>query len=246
MWFKCISCEVLARMVYYQAALSPHIIDVSLIRRGLHNQPVELRSYLQSMIDDAENSKYDAILLAYGLCGQATAGLVSRHRPLVIPRAHDCITLFLGSRQRYNEQFSQEPGTYWYAQDYIERDDGTNGSLALGSGTQERIQDQYQEFIEKYGKDNADYLMEVMGTWQQHYQRAVYIDVGIGDGEQVEKRAHEEAKRRGWTFEKMQGDFTLVKRLLYGEWEKDYLVLQPGEAIQMTYDENIIGCKLYE
>lgn len=246
MWLKCISCEVLARPVYYCAASSPHIIDVTLIRRGLHNQPDDLRAYLQSRIDDPQNEKYDAILLSYGLCGKATAGLVARYKPLVIPRAHDCITLFLGSRQRYNEQFIEHPGTYWYAQDYIERDDGSGGSLALGSSSEAQIQDQYQEYVEKYGEDNANYLMEVMGAWQQHYQRAVFIDMGIGNGNQVDQKAQEEATRRGWTYEKIQGDFILVKHLLDGDWDKDYLILQPGESIKMTYDENVIGCKRYE
>ena len=76
MWLKCITCEVLARPVYYCAAISPHIIDITLVRRGLHNQPENLREYLQTLIDEEENKKYDAILLSYGLCGQATSGLI--------------------------------------------------------------------------------------------------------------------------------------------------------------------------
>ena len=62
--------------------------------------------------------------MGYGLCGQATAGLIARSIPIVIPHAHDCITLFLGSRDSYQYQFVNYPGTYWYAHDYIERSDG--------------------------------------------------------------------------------------------------------------------------
>jgi len=244
MWFKCITCEVLARMVYGCAATSQNIIDVELVQKGLHNQPENLRNHLQSLVDLADQKKYDAILLSYGLCGQATAGLQARTRPLVIPRAHDCITLFLGSRERYTRQFNDHPGTYWYAQDYIERDDGSGTSLSLGSGLDTNVQSQYQEFVEKYGQENADYLMEVMGAWQQHYQRAVYIDMGIGNGRPVEERSQQEASRRGWTFEKIAGDIVLVKRLLDGDWESDYLVVPPGNTVVMTYDENIIGCKV--
>ena len=243
MWLKCITCEVLARIVYACAAKSPNIIDVELVQRGLHNQPENLRKHLQSMIETADNKKYDAVLFSYGLCGQATAGLRALTRPLVIPRAHDCITLFLGSRDRYTAQFNNHPGTYWYAQDYIERDDGSGTSLALGSGLDTNVQTQYQEFVEKYGQENADYLMEVMGAWQQHYQRAAYIDMGIGDGRIVEQKAQQEALRRGWTFEKVAGDISLVKKLLDGDWETDYLVVPPGQGVVMTYDENVIGCK---
>ena len=82
-----------------------------------------------------------------------------------------------------------------------------------------------------------------MGAWQQHYQRAAFIDMGIGDGHNVSQRAQEEAARRGWNYEKINGSFSLVKGLLDGNWDKDYLVLKPGESIVMTYDENVIGCK---
>jgi hypothetical protein len=243
MWFKCITCEVLARIVYACAASSLHVIDVELVQRGLHNQPGNLQKHLQTLIDSADQKKYDAVLLSYGLCGQATAGLTARTRPLVIPRAHDCITLFLGSRKRYTAQFNKHPGTYWYAQDYIERDDGSGTSLALGSGLDTNVHTQYQEFIEKYGQENADYLMEVMGAWQQHYQRAAFIDMGVSDGYLVEQQAQQESIRRGWIFEKIAGDISLVKKLLEGRWEDDYLVVPPGQSVVMTYDENVIGCK---
>jgi len=248
MWLKCITCEALARPVYLCAARSPHIVDVELLQRGLHNQPADLRTRLQALIDGAQSRSYDAVLLAYGLCGQATAGLIARNVPLVIPRAHDCITLFLGSRLRYRDQFENYPGTYWYSQDYIEREDGTGSSLSMGSGTDTDLQAIYDEYVQKYGKENADYLMEVMGAWQAHYKRAVYIDLGIADNAMVEDRAQAEATRRGWVFERMAGDLTLIRGMLEGDWAEDthsdYLVLQPGQEVAMTYDEEIIGCKI--
>jgi hypothetical protein len=216
-------------------------VDVELFRLGLHNEPKNLRARLQAQIDAVQGQPYDAILLAYGLCGQATAGLAARDIPLVIPRAHDCITLFLGSRARYQEQFEQQPGTYWYALDYMQRRDHTSTSLSLGSGVNsDRLQDLYQEYVEKYGEDNAQYLMEVMGAWQSHYNRAAYIDMGVGDGAAVEDEARHEAGRRGWMFERLTGNLTLIRRLLYGEWDADFLVLAPGEQIRMAYDEAIV------
>ena len=239
----CLACEVLARPLYLSAARSAHIVDIQLIQRGLHNQPAKLRNVLQAAVDAASQKAYDTIALGYGLCGQATAGLVARNLPLVIPKAHDCITLFLGSRARYQEQFDQFPGTYWYAQDYIERDDGSGASLALGSGLDTNADQIYAEYVEKYGQDNADYLMEVMGAWKQHYQRAAYIDLGVGDGSAVEAKAQEQAARRGWSFDRVAGDMVLLRRLLEGDWGKDFLILQPGQKLVMTYDDEVIGCK---
>jgi hypothetical protein len=237
----CPACEVLARPLYLAAARSPHIVDISLLRRGLHNNPADLRARLQTEINHASEA-YDAIVMGYGLCGMATSGLVAPGIPVIIPRAHDCITLFLGSRARYNQQFEQFPGTYWYALDYVERDDGDGGSLALGSAGGSDIDQTYATYLEKYGKENADYLMEVMGTWQQHYRRAVLIDLGVGDISATAARAEADSERRGWTLDRIAGDMTLIRRLLEGDWDDDFLILQPGEAVRMTYDAAVIGC----
>jgi hypothetical protein len=108
-------------------------------------------------------------------------------------------------------------------------------------GNEDDIQKVYESYVEKYGKDNADYLMEVMGAWQSHYQRAAFINLNVGDGSAVEQRAREQAERRSWKFERIEGDMNLVVRLLNGDWDNDFLILQPGQKIKMTYDENIIS-----
>ena len=242
MKIKALTCNALARPAYWCAAQSPHIVDIQLMQFGLHNQPVELRSLLQRHIIDSVG--YDAVVLVYGLCGQATAGLKAAGVPLVMPRCHDCITLFLGSRARYNDQFLNNPGTYWYSQDYIERAESGNTALAIGSGVDSGsgIDATYKEYVEKFGVDNADYLMEVMGAWQMHYKRAVYLDMGIGNSSSVAEIAQDEATRRGWTFERLAGDLILIRKLLGGEWdEQDFLVLQPGQQVRMTYTEDIIS-----
>ena len=243
MKLKCLSCEALARMVYYTAAQTPHVVDVEVFRLGLHNEPKSLRVRLQEAIDANVGAGYEAIVMGYALCGQATAGLIARDVPIIIPRAHDCITLFLGSRARYQQEFVDHPGTYWYALDYMQRRDKSSTSLALGSGLDNTdIQSVYHEYVEKYGEDNANYLMEVMGAWQDHYQRAAFIDMGVGDGTPVAVLAEEEAERRGWTFDRVIGDLALVRNLLFGDWNDDYLVIPPGQQIAMAYDDQIMRC----
>ena len=241
MKIRCLSCEALARMVYISAAHSPQMIDVDIIRLGLHNTPDLLRNTLQAKIDGLAGHGYDAVVLAYGLCGKSTQGLIARDVPVVIPRAHDCITLFLGSREKYQSEFENKPGTYWYALDYLERRDDTGTVLSLGaSDMAQDLQKTHREYVEKYGQDNADYLMTIMGAWQAHYQRAVYVDMGVGNGKQVEQLAQKDAADRGWTFERMEGDLVLVKKLLFGEWDDDFQILQPGERLGMTFDEKIV------
>src|SRR5512138_2513762 len=133
MRLKCIGCDALARMIYWNAANTPHLVDIEIFRLGLHRKPADLQTRLQQEIDASVGQGYDAIVMAYGLCGRATAGITARDVPVIVPRAHDCITLFLGSRARYKEQHEQQPGTYWYSPDYIERGAQDGALTALGA-----------------------------------------------------------------------------------------------------------------
>lgn len=235
-----LTCEALARSIYAIAAEAPHTISVRLYRQGLHNTPKKLRETLQKQIDTIQPGECDAILLVYGMCGTSTLGLTARHTPLVIPRTHDCIALYLGSHQRYLEQFRAHPGTYWYSLDYMERSEpGSNAGLGA---TQIGVMDEvYEEYVAKYGQDNADYLMEVMGEWGKHYERAVYIELGGGDGTAFEQLARDQAERRGWTFERMTGDRRMLRMLVHGDWAEDeFLVVPPGHVIQQSGDETAL------
>ena len=76
------------------------------MKAALHKNPqAELRPALQRVIDEVEAGEetYDAILLGFGLCSMGIVGLHSSKMPLVVPRAHDCITMLLGSRETYQK-----------------------------------------------------------------------------------------------------------------------------------------------
>jgi len=238
-----LTCEVLARSVYLCAARSPHVVDVRLNRRGLHDDPPNLRSILQAEIDEI-GAPYDAVVLAYGLCGGAAAGLRAGAIPLVVPRAHDCITLFLGDRVRYQAEFIANPGTYWYVQDYLERTDDGSAFGGVGAVSDASARATYEEYVAKYGEDNAAYLMETLGGWRSHYNRAAFVEMGVAAPEAAaaaEARARVDADRRGWQFEKLAGELLLVRRLIDGAWDPaDVLVLQTGERLAMSYDESVI------
>ncbi len=235
-----LTCEVLSRCVYLCAARSPNIVDVQLNRRGLHDNPPNLREILQGQLDTI-GPPYEAVVLAYGLCGGATAGLRAGAIPLVVPRAHDCITLFLGDRRRYLDEFTTHPGTFWYVQDYVERTDDASAFTGVGAVSDSGMRAAYEEYVEKYGADNADYLMETLGGWHEHYSRAAFVDMGIGDAAPVEELARSEAERRAWSFERLAGELLLMRRLIDGAWDAaDFLVLQPGERLAMSYDEAVI------
>ena len=54
-------------------------------------------------------------------------------------------------------------------------------SVGLGAATIGAMEEVYAEYVEKYGQDNADYLMEVMGEWAALRPRRI-IDMGGADG----------------------------------------------------------------
>lgn len=244
--YLCIACEVLARPLYHIAATSPNAIDIVLMKRSLHDEPSKMRAKLQKKIDFSEERGYEAVLMGYGLCGNGTIGLQARTVPLVIPRVHDCITLLLGDAQRYHQEFDQNPGTYWYSQDFLERADETGKFNTLGPINDEELSKQYEVFLQQYGRDNADYLMETLGTWQKKYQRAAYIDAGIVPLDGLAELTKVEAAQRGWAFETLAGDLLLLRELLNGGWlkktSKSFIVIPPQHSVDVTYDKQIFRC----
>ena len=244
--FLCIGCEVLARPLYMAAAVSPNVVDIHLLRRGLHNTPRDLQSSLQETIDRFAGHGYDAILLGYGLCGNGTAGLRAASIPLVIPRVHDCIGLLLGDPARYRQEYDQVPGTYWYTRDFMERTDGDSKFTSMGSTTADEMQKQYEIFVQKYGRENADYLMEVMGSWQSHYERAAFIGMGIAEEGDFEQETRLTASQRGWRFEKLAGDLVMFRGLLNGNWGEGFIVIPPGQRAGLAYNDQIFRVEPYE
>jgi hypothetical protein len=110
-------------------------------------------------------------------------------------------------------------------------------------GSSERSHDvkaTYETYVEKYGQENADYLMEALGEWQQHYSRGAFLETGLAPDDIALERARQETTQRGWRFETILSDLTLIERLVNGEWNDDFLVVQPGESLAMTYDDDII------
>lgn len=234
-----ITCDILSRPVYAFAARSPHTVNVVHLSAALHAEPLTLRGRIQQLVD-AAGPDVDAVVLAYGLCGGATAGLVAREVPLVLPRAHDCVTIFLGDRARYQAEHEKAPGTYWYVQDQMDRGNDLKGWLLGDAARAEDVVATREEYAERFGVENADYLMEVLGEWRSRYERGAFIDTGLAPSDGASIRAQEETERRGWRFERTLADLGLVKRLLYGEWDDDFQVIRPGERLAMSYDDDVV------
>ncbi len=221
-----ITCKVMQKEAYFCAARSRNVVDVVLMEQGLHDEPQRLRSEVQKALDntcDIQGRPYDASLLGYGLCSNGIVGL-SAKIPVVVPRGHDCITLLLGSKDRYQQYFDSHRGVYWYSAGWIE------------SGKQpseERYETLLREYKAKYGDENAQYLMEVEQGWIKEYNWAAYIDWGLVDSDQHRNYTKRCAEFLNWDYDELQGDPGLMQKFVDGQWDDgEFLVVKPGQQIK--------------
>lgn len=242
MRFLLIGCEVLLRELCHAVARSPHQVDVQFLPKGLHDLGGPgMRKKMQEQIDAVDCTNYDAILLGYALCGNGLAEITAPAVPLVLPRAHDCIALLLGSRARYQELFEANPGTYFRSTGWLERGKALNQSMLAEFRTMRGFQDTLEQWIAKYGEDDGRYLYEQMHAYEHNYRQLVYIETGLETGPQFETAAQEEATAKGWTYEKTAGSLAWFEALLSGNWSPDlFLVVPPGGSTAVTYDEAIV------
>lgn len=245
MRLKLISCEILYREMCAAVARSPNQVDIEFLPKGLHDiGGAGMLGRLQAALDRVEEAGYEAVLLGYALCGTGLVGLAARSKPVVIPRAHDCITLFLGSKERYLEYFNDHPGVYFKTTGWIERGEDFQPLSRFTIQNKLGYRQNYEELVARYGEDNARFLLEQLGDYTRNYGRFTFIEMGIEPDDRFERRTREQAVARGWKFEKTQGDMSLIQRLVDGPWEeRDFLVLPPGWRVTATYDDNIIGAE---
>lgn len=243
MRFKLISCEVLFREMCYLAARSPHQVDVEFLPKGLHDLGgVPMSRRIQEIIDRVDPELYEVILLGYALCGNGVLGLEARHIPLVLPRAHDCIALLMGSRERYQAYFDANPGVYFRSPGWLERGENLEQLSLEQSRKKSAVGHTLEDLIAKYGEDNGRYVWEQFTAYSHAYHQITYIETGVERNGSFLERARLEAAGRGWTFEHITGNLDFMDRLLSGQWdEHDFLKVPAGYRIVPRYDETIIG-----
>jgi hypothetical protein len=239
---KLIACEILFRELCAAVARSANTIDIEFLPKGLHDiGAAGMSARLTEVLAAVDKSRYDAVLFGYALCSNGLVGLTASSVPLVVPRAHDCITLFLGNKERYLEYFRSHPGVYFKTSGWIERGEG------LSQYPQDAIQNQtgmtqtYEQLVAKYGEDNAKFLYEELCNMTRNYSGVTYIAMGLESDDRFEQRAREQAAAKNWKFERCVGDMSLLQLLLDGPWDDErFLVVPPGRCVTASFDERII------
>jgi hypothetical protein len=238
MRLKLISCEVLFREMCDACAHSPHQVDLEFLPKGLHDlggRPMAAK--IQEAVDRTPEGVYDAILLGYGLCGNGLDGLTARHTRLVVPRAHDCIAILMGSRERYQAYFEGNPGTYYRSTGWLERGKGLQQLTHSTIGMDESL----EALIAKYGEDNGRYLYDELTRYQSQYSKLAFLETGLEPNARFLAEAAAEAADKGWSFERLAGDLAWLRRMVEGTWaETEFAIAGPGQRIVASFDADVV------
>lgn len=242
MRLKLIACKIMCREISRLISESENYIDVTYIRQGYHNEPDKLREILKREISQIDQRRdphtcatdgmdFDALLLGFGLCSNGIAGLSSEKYDMVIPRAHDCASIFLGSSKKYRKIFDAcGGGVYWYTREWIEN---------CPMPCEENAMAKYERYREKYGKDNAEYLAKSEDMSLRNYKRAAFIDTG--GGRKYAEFTKKAAEYYGWEYKEYKADPKLLDDFVNGRWDNErFLFIPKNCAVVPSYDENII------
>jgi hypothetical protein len=236
--FKLVACEAFTREICACVVDTPHVIDLEFTTIDSHDRPDELRKAIQDKINTIENSgrHYDAILLCYGLCGNATAGLTARSTLLVIPRAHDCCTIILGSKKLFKRHFETCPSQSFFSRGHVEHDSGGHFHYEWFQGPH-KLKGIYAAM---YGEEHAEALLKTVLS--PDTGKIVYVNIKPTQSNECIQRCRDKAEKEKKEYVQIEGSLSLIRDLLTGSWyPEDFLVVKPGKMISGVYDwETII------
>jgi hypothetical protein len=229
-----IACSVFESEVQTHAADAAHIAAIRWLEIALHDQPDALRARIQDAVNALEAvDGVEAVALLYGLCGRGAAGLRAGRLPLVIPRAHDCITLFLGNRERFARH--QTGVNYFYTP-------GWNRARRVPGPDREAWM--RQDLANRFDPEDVEFLLETERAAWTHYRAATYVDLGTPDAEREAAYAKSCADALGWRFERLDGDASLLRDLLWGRWDDDrFQVVPPGRELVHVVADRLFDVK---
>lgn len=235
MKFKIICCDVLENEIKYALSESKHTYEIEFTKKAEHEKPEEMRLKLQTMVDQSDG--FDAILLGYGLCGNAITGIRSQNTTMVVPRAHDCCTLFLGSRDKFSAIFDGRESMGWGSTGYCRKD----GDYLRNSETGSILgyDKSFEDFVAEYGKENAEFIWATIHPVRESNE-VMFIDIP----ETFEQKVFEEFKKEATKSKQdvfvEKGSIELIKKFMDANWDDDFLVIEPGYEIAAAYTSNEI------
>lgn len=225
-----LACDVFTdEIALLRSRTTAPIGPVAWLEMGLHDRPAELRRAVQTALAALESApEVEVVLLAYGRCGDGLVGLRAGRCPLVLPRAHDCVSVLLGGPAAHEAVLRDDPGVYFYSPGWI------RGRRVPGPDRATHLR---TLFAARYPDDPdrvADLVAADAETFAAH-GCAAYVD--LTDDPVAEAYCRECARHLGWRFRRLPGDARLLHDLLVGPWDDTrFLRVPPGHAIAAAAD----------
>ena len=187
-------------------------IPVIELDTSLHKEPEKMREQILEEIEKIP-PEYDTILVGMGFCGGSWKD-VNVSRRIVIPRMDDCITMLLTTTDLPKSNLK------------------TSGCMYLTDNRDDEmtIPGIRSHLIEQYGEKRGKKVFDV---YFSAYDRVSIIDTGIYDSydEDFLAYAQESADMIGGSVDHVPGSNRVLEKLLGGEWDEQFLVLEPGETV---------------
>lgn len=209
-----VACEVLRNELETVLAKTAPGARVSYVEGALHDYPDRLRVALQERIDAAPGD--GEVLLCCARCSNGTVGLKAGAHRLVLPATDDCISLLLGSRQRYLEEHARQPGTYYYTRGWVDY-----------------IDDPYKEYLKvipKYGEEKAARVARLI---MEHYTRVAVIRTpGVPGLEDKREYLRTVSEFYELPLEVLEGSLRFIQKLVAGPHDDEFVVVEPGDTLE--------------
>ena len=207
-----IACSMMEDEIKKTVTETGSDIPLLWVDRGLHEYPEQLRGELTEKIAQCEKD-YDTIVLAYGLCGNGTVGLVSAKARLVIPHFDVCIRIMT----------SMQPGvppevdirSLYYTRGWLE------SNLVKSEG--------YERCLKKYGAKKTQWIYREM---VKNYRSICLLETTAYDIAACQADACHMAEVLGLELTTQPGTLRILKKMVTHQWDDEFIICEPGEALR--------------
>lgn len=185
---------------------------VRVLELGLHIWPKKLRGALVEAAEEM-SPRVDALVLGYGLCGNALEGsrelLAHIGVPVFVPMdedhaVDDCVGLLIGGRQRYYAEQCKIAGTFFITPGWASH---------------------WRRLLDR---EMGGVSVDIARRMFEHYERTLLISNPVVSDEEMQVGIREFVEMFGFRVEACQGTMSILHRT----WEeaRRSLQLQQGEA----------------
>lgn len=221
-----ISCEVFRHELEFLTSKMENAPIIHFLKQSLHDNPAALTESLQNIIDEIEENNVEEILLCYGVCGRGVSNVRSHKSVLILPKVHDCISLLLGEScsAKHTNVFWMSAGWLEYSQiPFLE---------------QKNIRK--TDYLNRFGEDEANYLMEMEDVWLKGYFSARLIVWDNFNNTALQEQAQYVAKEAKLPYTQCRGSSDFLQALLDGGKDERFVRIYPGHYIDISSDGSLV------